>query len=217
MDSIEIEAKTVEEAIAKACEELKVPKERLSIEVLSNGSSGVLGLMGVKKAKILARVIPPNEESKGIKAKRVLEDILGKIDAGAKVELKEVGEKIVLDIKGDGSGLLIGRRGQTLNALQYLVNKIVNRGSQDKRQVIVDTESYRERRKHSLIELAKRLSDKAKQKGVAVMTGPLDATDRRIIHLALKDDSGLITKSKGEGLYRRVVITPRKGNERNKS
>jgi spoIIIJ-associated protein len=213
MDSIEVEGKTVEEAIAKACDELNVPKERLSIEVISNGSGGVLGFMGVKKAKIIVRVIPGDEENKGSKAKTVLENILQRFEADATVELKEDDERILLDIKGDGSGLLIGRRGQTLNALQYIINKIVSRDPQDRRQVIVDTEAYRERRKQSLIDLAKRLSEKAKQKGAPVTTGPLDASDRRIVHLALKDDEGLSTKSKGEGVYRRVVITPKKGYE----
>jgi spoIIIJ-associated protein len=213
MDPIEVEGKTVEEAIAKACDELQVPKEKLSIEVISNGSSGVFGLMGVKKAKILVQVIPDDGENKGAKAKAVLENILRRIDVDAAVELKEEEERVILDIKGDGSGLLIGRRGQTLNALQYLINKIVSKDPLDKRQVIVDTESYRERREQSLIDLARRLSDKAKQKGAPVMTGPLDANDRRIVHLALKDDEGLSTKSKGEGVYRRVVITPKKGYE----
>jgi spoIIIJ-associated protein len=210
MDRIEVEGKTVGEAITKACEELKVPKERLSVEVISDGSSGVFGLMGVKKAKILVNVIPANEERKSSKAKMVLEDILNRLRVEATVELKEDSDLIFLDIKGDGSGLLIGRRGQTLNALQHIINKIASKDPQDKRQVIVDTESYRERRKELLISLAKRLSEKAKKKGVPITTGPLDASDRRIIHLALKDDEGLSTKSKGEGVYRRVVITPKK-------
>jgi len=209
MDRIEVEGKTVEEAITKACEELKVPKERLSVEVISDGSSGVFGLVGVKKAKILVNVIPANEERKSSKAKMVLEDILKRLRVEATVELKEDSDLIFLDIKGDGSGLLIGRRGQTLNALQYIINKIASKDPQDKRQVIVDTESYRERRKELLISLAKRLSEKAKKKGVPITTGPLDASDRRIIHLALKDDEGFSTKSKGEGVYRRVVITPK--------
>jgi len=215
MDSIEVEGKTVEEAIIKACEELQVPRERLNVEVITNGSSGVFGLMGVKKAKILARVIPVADkgESKGARAKAVLENILRRIDIEATVEIREESERIILDIKGDGSGLLIGRRGQTLNALQYIINKIASRDPEDKRQVIVDTESYRERRNQSLIDLARRLSEKAKQKGVPVTTGPLDSSDRRIVHLALKDDAGLNTKSKGDGVYRRVVITPRKGYE----
>jgi spoIIIJ-associated protein len=213
MDSIEVEGKTVEEAIAKACEELHVPKDRLSIEVISNGSGGVFGLMGVKKAKILARVIPGVEESKGAKAKTVLENILRRIDVEATVEFTEDSERILLDIKGDGSGLLIGRRGQTLNALQYVINKIASKDPQDRKQIVVDTESYRERRKQSLIDLAQRLSEKAKEKGGPVTTGPLDANDRRIIHLALKGDEGLSTKSKGEGVYRRVVITPKRGHE----
>jgi spoIIIJ-associated protein len=185
MDSIEVEGKTVEEAIIKACEELQVPQERLNVEVISNGSSGMFGLMGVKKAKILARVIPAADEgeSKGARAKAVLENILRRIDIEATVEIREESERIILDIKGDGSGLLIGRRGQTLNALQYIINKIASRDTEDKRQLIVDTESYRER------------------------------SDRRIVHLALKDDAGLSTKSKGEGVYRRVVITPKKGYE----
>lgn len=210
MDPIEVEGKTVEDAVAKACEELQVPKERLNIAVISNGSGGVLGFMGVKKAKILASVISEEEEGKGALAKTVLENILSRLSVDATVELREDNEQILLDIKGDGSGLLIGRRGQTLNALQYIINKIVSKDQQDKRQVVVDTEAYRERRKELLVNLAMRLSEKAKKKGVSIMTGPLDPGDRRVIHLALKEDTELSTKSKGEGVYRRVVITPRR-------
>src|SRR3972149_6375251 len=125
MKSVEIEGKTIEEAINKACEELKASREELEIEVLS--------------------------------------DILRLLEVEAPVDLEEDSERILLNIRGDGSGLLIGRKGQTLDALEYLVNKIVHKGAEDKKRIIVDTENYRFRREESLGKLAQRLAEKAKR------------------------------------------------------
>jgi len=115
-----------------------------------------------------------------------------------------------LNIKGDGSGLLIGRKGQTLDALEYLVNKIVHKGAEDKKRIVVDTENYRSRREESLVKLAQRLADKAKRMGRPVTISPMSAHDRRIIHLALQEDKTLHTWSTGTGLYRKIIISPEK-------
>jgi len=153
MKSIETEARTTEEAIHKACEELGVSREDLEVEVLSNGSSGFLGL-GVKNARIRATVkeqsAPPISEALPLRAlsdpqvaetaKKTLQDILRLLEVEAAVDLKEDSERILLNIKGDGSGLLIGRKGQTLDALEYLINKIVHKDAEDKKRIVVDTE-----------------------------------------------------------------------------
>ncbi len=126
----------------------------------------------------------------------------------AQIETIEDEESITLNIKGDGSGILIGRKGQTLDALQYLVNKIVHRSLSVKKQTVIDTEGYRQKRKDALLDLAKSLGEKVRAKGVPVSTNPLNPFERRIVHLALQDDAELTTKSTGEGMYRRVVISP---------
>ena len=224
MKSVETEGKTVEEAISKACEELKVSREDLEIEVLENGSSGFLGLVGAKNAQIRATVkeaapaagegasLPADASSQAAAetAKKTLQEILRLLGIEAGIQLKEEPERIVLNIEGDGSGLLIGRKGQTLDALEYLINKIVHKGAEDKKRIVVDTENYRSRREESLVLLAQRLGDKAKRLGRPVTISPMSAHDRRIIHLALEEDKSLRTRSTGTGLYRKIVISPEK-------
>ncbi len=223
MKSVETEGKTTEEAIHKACEELGASRQELEIEVLSNGSSGFLG-MGAKNARIRATVkeksVPPISEVRPFRAvpdpqaaetaKKILLDILRLLEVEATVDLKEESERILLNIKGDGSGLLIGRKGQTLDALEYLINKIVHKDAEDKKRIVVDTENYRLRREDSLVQLAQRLAEKAKRLGRPVTISPMSAHDRRIIHLALQDDKTLRTWSTGSGLYRKVIISPEK-------
>jgi spoIIIJ-associated protein len=119
-------------------------------------------------------------------------------------------ESVYLNIVSNGSGLLIGKRGKTLNALQYVVSKIVSREVGDNVPVIVDTENYRSKRESNLTEMALQLSERVKKSRRPVTTGPMNAQDRRIIHMALKEDQGVRTKSKGEGNLRRVVIYPAK-------
>ena len=224
MKSVETEGKTVEEAISKACEELKVSREDLDIEVLANGSSGFLGLVGAKNAKIRATLKEspktpapevslasiPSGDQVADTAKKTLSDLLRLLEVEASVDLEEDSERILLNIKGDGSGLLIGRKGQTLDALEYLVNKIVHKGAEDKKRIVVDTENYRSRREESLVNLARRLADKAKRMGRPVTISPMSAHDRRIIHLALQEDKALHTWSTGTGLYRKIIISPEK-------
>ena len=224
MKSVETEGKTIEEAISKACEELKVSREDVDIDVLVNCSSGFLGLVGAKNAKIRATLkekpgVPtpestlssaPSAAQVAETAKKTLSELLRLLEIEASIELKEDSERILLDIKGDGSGLLIGRKGQTLDALEYLVNKIVHKGAEDKKRIVVDTENYRSRREESLVNLAQRLAEKAKRMGRPVTISPMSAHDRRIIHLALQEDKALHTWSTGAGLYRKIIISPEK-------
>ncbi|MBI5968087.1 MAG: protein jag [Deltaproteobacteria bacterium] len=216
MKSVETEGKTVEEAISKACEALQASREDLDIEVLTNGTSGFLGLVGGKRAQIratLKETAPPtnvSDDQTAQTAKKTLQDLLGLLGVKAVVDLKEEPERILLNIQGDGSGLLIGRKGQTLDALEYLINKIVHKGAEDKKRIVVDTENYRSRREESLVRLAHRLGEKAKRMGRPVTISPMSAHDRRIIHLALQDDENLRTRSLGTGLYRKLVISPEK-------
>ncbi len=210
MSTIEVEAKTVDEAIEQACKQLGRPHDEVDVEVLSDSSSKLFGIIGVNKVRIKATAKEPAAISSIQAAQEVLENILKRFGVATSVEAEEGDDCITLNIKGDGSGILIGRKGQTLDALQYIVNKIVHRSPNVTKQIIVDTEGYRQRRKETLIDLAKRLSERAKAKEIPVSTSPLNPFERRIIHIALQDDAELTTKSKGEGIYRSVVISPKK-------
>lgn len=208
MSTLEIEDKSVEDAIAAACRKLKLPREKLEIEIISKGSSGIFGIVGARKAKIRVTAKALSAEAAAERAKQILSHILEHIDLPSVIEWETRDDHTYLNIISNGSGLLIGKRGKTLNALQYLVTKILQREVGENVSVIVDTENYRSKRELSLTELARQLSDKVKKSHRPLTTGPMSSQDRRIIHLALKEDQEVRTKSKGEGTLRRVVIYP---------
>lgn len=221
MCTLEFEEKSVEEAIELACRQLKLPREKLEIEVISKGSSGIFGIVGARKARIRVTAKVPLVGMAAEKAKEVLDEIVKYIDLPMVVECEAKEGYSYLNIISNGSGLLIGKRGKTLNALQFLVSKIVSRQTGESVSVIVDTENYRSKRELNLNELARQLSEKVKKSRRSLTTGPMSAQDRRVIHLALKEDHEVRTKSKGEGNLRRVVIypvkrtkTPRKAAEK---
>jgi len=221
MKSVETEGKTVEEAIQKACEQLQAPRENLEIEILESGSSGFLGI-GARKDQIRAttketpaapRFREPEVPSSGDahlaqEAQQILKAILERVEFDGEVEVQEDAERSYLNIRGDGSGLLIGRKGQTLDALEYLLNKIIHKHQEGKKRIVVDTENYRARREEALVDLARRLGDKARKLGRPVTISPMNAHDRRIVHLALQEDRTLRTRSTGTGLFRKIVISP---------
>ncbi|MFP5212951.1 MAG: RNA-binding cell elongation regulator Jag/EloR, partial [Acidobacteriota bacterium] len=186
MSSIEFEDKSVDDAIALACRELNQPREMLEIEVLSKGSSGIFGIVGAKKAKIRVTVKTLPLESAAGRAKEVLAEVLRHFEVPTVIEPDVKDDVIYLNIISNGSGLLIGKRGKTLNAVQYLVSKIIHRELGENVSVIVDTEGYRNKREESLTELAQQLSDKVKKSNRPLTTGPMNSQDRRVIHLALK-------------------------------
>ena len=219
MDSIEIEAKTVDEAISIACEQLKTLQENLSIEVLQDAPSKIFSFMSSRKAKIRATLISAAQKrssgkpeiSADIEArlKETLETIVKHISASATVAVQRDESGIVFNIMGDGSGLFIGKQGQTLDALQFILNKIKARYADDALPVTVDSEAYRARRTESLVSLARQLGDKAKKRKGPVTTNLLNPSERRIIHLALEKDADLTTWSKGEGVLKKVIIAPK--------
>lgn len=208
MSVFEFEEKSVEEAIEMACQELKLPREKLEIEIVSKGSSGIFGIVGARKAKIRVTVREMPMDAAAGRAKDILAEILKHVDVPTVIESDVKDDHIYLNIISNGSGLLIGKRGKTLSALQYLVTKVLHRVAGESISVIVDTENYRSKREMSLTELAQQLSEKVKKSKRSLTTGPMNAQDRRIIHLALKEDHEVRTKSKGEGNLRRVVIYP---------
>jgi spoIIIJ-associated protein len=214
MSTLEIEEKSVEDAIALACEKLKLPREMLEVEIVTKGSSGIFGIVGAKKAKIRVTAKELPVEAAKDRAKEILSEILKHVDLPTVVESEAKNDHIYLNIISNGSGLLIGKRGKTLQALQYLVSKILQKETGENLSVVVDTEDYRSKREESLTELAHQLCDKVKRSRRPLTTGPMNAQDRRIIHLALKEDQDVRTKSKGEGSLRRVVIYPVKRGKR---
>jgi spoIIIJ-associated protein len=143
-------------------------------------------------------------------AKTVLERIIAGIAVPSQVEARVEEGSIYLNIKGDGSGLLIGRHGQTLDAIQYIVGRIVGKQLGEKKVIVIDTERYRERRRENLERLSRHMGEKAKSTGRAVSLQPMSASDRRIVHLALKHDREIETRSEGEGGMRSIKIIPRR-------
>lgn len=208
-DRINISAKTVEEAVTKAMLELEATAEQLEYEVVEKGSNGILGgLIGSKPAVITAW-----------KKKTVIEegtDFLKKVFAtmGMEVEIKvsyDEAEKMVsYNLEGAEMGVLIGKRGQTLDSLQHLVGLVINKNSEDYIRVKMDTENYRERRKETLEGLAKNIASKVKRTRRAVALEPMNPYERRIIHSTLQNDKYVYTKSEGEDPFRHVVIMLKK-------
>ncbi|MEN6621301.1 MAG: RNA-binding cell elongation regulator Jag/EloR [Smithella sp.] len=287
IETIDIEEKTIDAAIEVACREFGVPRNKLNIEIISEGNRGFLGMLA-KKAKIRASLLslgvdvsfdlkesdntpakkeenpPVKEEAPAVKteipkappppekiitktspekqekcekyekiekqtspssiptitaanaselapkAKEILEGILKGMSFECRIAINETPEKLILNIEGDGSGLLIGKRGQNLDAIQYILNKAINRSDSERKMIIVDSEAYRKRREESLLILAERIREKVKKTKKPVSLSNMNAHDRRIIHLALQKDEALMTKSRGEGEYRKIVILPAK-------
>jgi len=220
---IEIEAKSVEEAMERICEELGKKREELEFEVIEEKARGIFGLMGNKRVKVRGtlKAVQAEQEEKPAAApatgedtlsyaKTVLERILAGIAVPSRVQGRVDGETIYLDIKGDGTGLLIGRHGQTLDAIQYIVGRIVGKQLGEKKVIVIDTERYRERRRENLERLSRQMGEKAKSTGRPISLQPMSASDRRIVHLALKHDRDLETRSEGEGSLKSIKIIPRK-------
>lgn len=207
MSSIEVEAKTTREAIEKACEHFQMSQQDLDIEILESRSVGIFGIIGNRKAKI--RATPKADPSIKL-AQEVLTKIISLISPNTTVSAERRGADIRLTLKGDNPGILIGSQGKTLEALEFIINKAVNKASETKTRVIVDAEDYRRRREESLQRLALEMGEKAKKTGKPIITNPMNPYERRIIHLALKADRSVQTKSKGEGLYKKILIVASK-------
>ena len=207
MEYIEVSAKTLSDAITEACQKLGVTSDKLDYQVIEEGSSGFLGI-GSKLAVIKAAAknsIPDN-------AKTFLNDVFAamKLEVVVNVEYDENEKNLDIDLSGDDMGILIGKRGQTLDSLQYLVSLVVNKESEDYIKVKVDTENYRERRKQTLENLAKNIAYKVKRTRRPVSLEPMNPYERRIIHSALQNDKYVTTYSEGEEPFRKVVVALKK-------
>ncbi|MBQ4258968.1 MAG: protein jag [Lachnospiraceae bacterium] len=210
MEFIEVSAKTVEEAITDACQKLGITSDRLEYEVIDEGSSGFLGL-GAKPAVIKASVKKEKGDVSEV-AKEFLKEVFAamEMEVVVTVSYDETENTMDINLEGEDMGVLIGKRGQTLDSLQYLVSLVVNKGASDYIRVKVDTENYRQRRKDTLENLAKNIAYKVKRTKRAVTLEPMNPYERRIIHSALQGDKYVTTHSEGEEPFRRVVVTLQK-------
>ena len=207
MEYIEISAKTVADAITEACQKLEVTSDKLDYVVVEEGSAGFLGI-GSKPAVIKAKT----KSSVADVAKEFLQDVSNAMNMTVVVDVKydEENKNLNVDLSGDEMGVLIGKRGQTLDSLQYLLSLVVNKESEEYIRVKVDTEDYRKRRKETLENLAKNIAYKVKRTKRPVSLEPMNPYERRIIHSALQNDKYVTTHSEGEEPFRRVVVTLKK-------
>ncbi len=219
--SIEVSAPTVEEAIATGLAELGRAEDEVEIEVLNPGSRGVLGI-GSKEALVRLSFVEPEEEAPPLEqsveqiARETLQELLAKMGVKARVFVRpeeevpqdEDAPPFILDIMGDDLGVLIGRRGQTLQALQYITRLIVSQEVQRWVSLVVDVEKYKARREKSLRQLAHRMAEQVSFNHQPIALEPMPPNERRIIHMALRDHPIVTTKSIGKGEQRKVTIVP---------
>ena len=215
MESLEIRAKTVEEAIQRALEQLGVSREKVEVSVVREGRSGILGL-GAEEAVVRVTPLAPAPESDIAEAAQsVLEKLLALLGvAGSVVPLSQpiAGGKedadapVTFDIQGDDLGILIGRRGQTLSCLQYIVRLIVSNRTESRVEIVLDVAGYKQRRYDELQALARQMAEQVEMRGEPITLSPMSPYERRIIHLTLAEHSGVSTESIGFGEARRVVI-----------
>ena len=207
MDYIEVSAKTVDDAIIEACQKLVITRDKLEYDVIEEGSTGFLGI-GSKPAIIKARV---KSSIDGI-ATDFLKEVFDAMNMAVVIQANydETNNNLDIDLSGEEMGVLIGKRGQTLDSLQYLVSLVVNKDSYDYIRVKVDTEDYRRRRKETLENLAKNIAYKVKRTKRAVSLEPMNPYERRIIHAALQESTEVYTYSEGKEPYRRIVIDLKK-------
>lgn len=207
MDWVEFTAKTVDDALTEALIKLQTTSDNVEYEVIEKESNGILGLFS-RPAKIRVRV----KNSIQNVAKNFLAKLLKAMHVQAKIDIEFDEEEgvVQIDLSGDDMGVLIGKRGQTLDSIQYLTNLVVNKESDNYLKVKLDTENYRERRRETLENLAKNLAYKVKRIRKQVALEPMNPYERRIIHSALQHDKYVETHSEGEEPYRKVVITLKK-------
>ena len=204
MDFIQVSAKTVDDALTEACVQLGTTSDKLEYEVIEKGSTGFLGI-GSRNAVIKVRKVCSVEDI----VKDFLDQVFKAMDMEVDILIKKDEENHFIDVelKGADMGILIGKRGQTLDSLQYLTNLAVNKHSDHYYKVKIDTEDYRNRRKETLENLAKNIAYKVKRTKRAVSLEPMNPFERRVIHSALQNDRYVTTHSEGEEPYRHVVVT----------
>ncbi|TKI58112.1 protein jag [Brevibacillus antibioticus] len=208
MKKVVATAKTIDDAVQKALLELGVPRERTTIQVLEEPSRGLFGLIGAKDAKVQVEFhFDPAAQGRDF-----LQDVLSNMKVNAKVETRTNEEGMLFDIQGTNLGIIIGRRGQTLDSLQYLVNVVANRHADKHVRITLDAENYRLRRKETLEQLADRVAKKALSTKRDVRLEPMSAAERKVIHAFLQKRADVVTFSEGDEPNRYIVIAPKEAS-----
>jgi spoIIIJ-associated protein len=216
---IEREAKTVSEATISICEEFGLRRDDLDVEVLEEGSKGVLGI-GSKNARVRITIRRDDITEKGLRAKKALELILAFFVPTHSVNLRETPDKIKLEVKiSENKGLLIGKKGEMIRAMEFIVGKIAGRSCETgkEKRVLVDIEGYKKRRESAVSKLVKEAVKRARDSGRPVTLDPMSAFERRIAYMTLKHEDGIKFDTRVEGEEKRIIINPlRRNGERNR-
>lgn len=202
MKLIESMGKTVEEAIELGLKELKKTRDQVDVQVLELPSKGFFGIIGSKSAKVKLTVLYRPEDD----ARAFLEDLFRAMELEVKMDISRKNDILNINIEGPNMGVIIGRRGQTLDSLQYLLSLVVNKNSDKYIKVFVDTENYRQKREETLIRLASKMASKVRKIGKTIALEPMNPYERRIIHASLQSNPHIQTYSEGEEPFRKVVI-----------
>lgn len=231
MKFVEKSAKTLEEATLLALEELRANRDQVEIEVLEQPAKGIFGIIGTRLAKVRVTLKEQKKEEKKTfekkparevreanrdldltkdkeTAKKFLRDVLNAMDVKAEIRIRENGDGLYINLAGPKMGIIIGRRGQTLDSLQYLISLVINKDKEKEgyTKVVLDTEDYRRKREETLNRLAKRLAERVIKSGKKIELEPMNPYERRIIHSALQNYSEITTYSEGEEPFRKVII-----------
>jgi spoIIIJ-associated protein len=204
MDFIEVEGKTYEEAIKKASIGLNAEEKDLDIEVTEVDTKGILGLLGSKKVRVTARVRNTPEEF----GKKFLTEIAGFFGVSVHIETSTQNDRMLFAIEADDEEVLSGKDGEVLESLQHLVKLAIAKKYKENLKLLLDVNDFRERRKKTIISMAKRLGEKVRKEGKPVKTKPLNPYERRIVHTLFKNNGGISTHSEGDGHTKKVVISP---------
>ncbi|UZJ79000.1 RNA-binding cell elongation regulator Jag/EloR [Fictibacillus sp. KU28468] len=205
MKQIKVTGKTVEEAVSTALAKLHASKEEVEVKVLEESKRGFLGFGG--KPALIEVSLKPDPVKLAV---AFLQEVTDKMGVPVTISLKETREEIILELTGEKIAILIGKRGQTLNSLQYLTNLVANNHSSRYLRIIIDAENYRERRRESLERLAVHTAQKVSATGKGVALEPMPSNERKAIHMALRNNKKIETTSEGAEPFRKVIIRPLK-------
>lgn len=209
MKVIEVEGRTADDAKRKALAELGIRDTSVvNIEVLDQGKSGIFGF-GVSRPAKVRIYYNENNEDVGDKVRELLTGLLDRMEIDGKIQdIKEGESKVYVELESESSGLIIGKKGKTLEALQFMINLMVNNTTGSEKKIILDIESYREKREKALRKMSKDLAHKVIRSGKPLILEPMNPFERRLIHLTLQNDRRVTTKSEGQGIYRKIKISP---------
>lgn len=204
MKGVEVRGRTVEEAVENGLRELGLSRDRVDVEIIEEPSRALFGILGGREAVV--RVVP--REDREAFARRFLSEVTEAMKVDVDMEIRTEDEWVTVDMAGQDAALLIGRRGQTLDALQYLVNVAAGKACAGKGRIVVDVEGYRKRRARTIERMAEHMAERVARTGKKAAMEPMTAHERKIVHLALQKNPRVSTMSEGEEPYRRVIITP---------